>query len=85
MTNEEKIIIELELRIKMRDVCCDCKYCKIVIIDSIFARYYCKKNIFQKDDVTGIIDYLECSNAMRHKCKDFQPTLITKIYNFFHI
>lgn len=69
----------------MRNACCDCKYCKIVPIDVIFARFYCKKHIFQKNDVTGKIDYLECSNAMRRKCKDFKPTLITKIYNFFHI
>lgn len=69
----------------MRNACCDCKHCKIVPVDCGFARFYCKKNPFQKDDVTGIIDYLECSNAMRWKCEDFEPTLITKIYNFFHI
>lgn len=69
----------------MRNACCDCKYCKIVPIDGIFARFYCKKMIFQKDGVTGIVDYLECSNALRWKCKDFRPTLITRIYNFFHI
>lgn len=69
----------------MRDSCCDCKYCKIVPIDSVFARFYCKKLPFQKDGVTGKVDYIECSHNLRLNCKDFKPTFITKIYNFLNI
>lgn len=64
------------------DSCSDCKYCKIERIDIFFTRFYCKQLPFSKNLVTGEIDYIECSNALREKCDKFKPTLMTRILDF---
>lgn len=69
----------------MRDSCCDCKYCKIVDIDLHCVVFYCKKLPIFKNHVTGEIDYIKCTESVRQNCKNFEPTLITKILNFLGI
>lgn len=65
------------------DSCSDCKFCKIEQIDFCFAKFYCKQLPFQKNPVTGEVEYLECSNVLRAKCEKFKPTIWARICDFF--
>ena len=66
------------------NICKNCKHCKHPFRSKYSFEYKCKLHTKKINYITSVIEYDDCNEINQYGCcKDYKPSVLTRIKSFF--